>query len=56
MKRFIFTNKGDDEVIGVTDTQSDIVEAIQFFSKIKDLPIEIFMELYDVKEVEKWKK
>ena len=50
MKRFVFTNKGSDEVIGLTDNQEDLIEAIIFFAKIKNLPIEKFLEIYDVKE------
>lgn len=53
MKRFVFTNKGSNEVIGVSDTQRSLQKAIEFFAKIKDLPVDEFIKLYDVKEVKK---
>lgn len=53
MKRFVFTNKGSNEVIGASDTQKSLQKAIEFFAKIKDLPVDEFIKLYDVKEVEK---
>jgi len=51
MKRFIFTIKNAEEVIGLTETQKSLSNAIDFFSKIKDLPVHKFLEIYDVKEI-----
>jgi ribosomal protein S2 len=55
MKRFVFTNKGSNEVIGVSDTQKSLQKAIEFFAQIKDLPVDEFIKLYEVKEVKKEK-
>jgi ribosomal protein S2 len=51
MKKFVFTNKGSDEVIGMTETQEELQEAIEFFAEIKKLPIDEFLKLYDVKQI-----
>jgi ribosomal protein S2 len=51
MKRFVFTCKGSSEVIGLSDTQRSLKEAIDFFSKIKNLSITDFTKIYDVKEI-----
>ena len=53
MKKFIFTNKGSEEVIGVTETQEFLEDAIEFFSTIKDLPVDDFIKIYEVKEIKK---
>jgi hypothetical protein len=53
MGRFIFSIKGGDEVIGLSETQKSLKEAIEFFAKIKNLPIDDFVKLYEVKEVKK---
>jgi ribosomal protein S2 len=55
MKRFVFTNKGSDEVIGLSDTQKSLQKAIEFFAKIKNLPVDEFIKLYNIKEVKKGK-
>jgi ribosomal protein S2 len=55
MKRFVFTNKGSNEVIGVSDTQKSLQKAIEFFAQIKNLPVDKFTSIYDVKEVKKEK-
>jgi hypothetical protein len=52
-KRFVFTNKGSDEVVGISEVPKSQEEAIEFFAKIKKLSIDDFIKLYDVKEVEK---
>jgi hypothetical protein len=52
-KRFVFTNKGSDEVVGMSEVPKSLQEAIEFFAKIKDLPVDNFIGIYDVKEVEK---
>jgi hypothetical protein len=51
MKKFVFTNKGSDEVIGMTDSQKELQGAIEFFAEIKNLPIDEFLKLYDVKQI-----
>jgi hypothetical protein len=51
MKKFVFTNKGSDEVIGLTDSQEELQEAIEFFAEIKKLPVDEFLKLYDVKQI-----
>jgi hypothetical protein len=52
-KRFVFTNKGSDEVVGISEVPKSLQESIEFFAKIKKLSIDDFIKLYDVKEVEK---
>lgn len=52
-KRFVFTNKGSNEVVGTSEVPKSLQEAIEFFAKIKNLPIDGFVKLYNVKEVEK---
>lgn len=53
MKQFIFSIKGSDEVIGLSGTQKSLKDAVEFFAKIKNLPIDEFVKLYEVKEVKK---
>lgn len=53
MKRFVFTNKDSNEVIGTSETPKTLKEAIDFFAKIKDLPVSEFVKIYDVKEIKK---
>ena len=55
MKKFIFTNKGSNEVIGVSETPKSLNKAIEFFAKIKNLPLDDFVKLYEVKEIKKEK-
>jgi hypothetical protein len=52
MKKFIFTNKDSDEIIGLSEVPKSLEESIEFFARIKDLPIQDFVKIYDVKEVE----
>jgi hypothetical protein len=35
----------------MTDSQEELQEAIEFFAEIKNLPIDEFLKLYDVKQV-----
>lgn len=51
MKRFVFTNKGSDEIIGLSEIPKSLEESIEFFAKIKNLPIQDFVKIYDVKEI-----
>ena len=53
MKRFVFTNKGSDEIIGLSEIPKSLEESIEFFAKIKNLPIQDFVKIYDVKEIKK---
>ena len=53
MKKFVFTNKGVNEVIGLSEVPKSLVGAIEFFAKIKNLPVDEFVKIYDVKEVKK---
>ena len=53
MKKFVFTNKGDNEVIGLSEVPKSLEKAIEFFAKIKNLPVDEFVKIYDVKEVKK---
>ena len=53
MKKFVFTNKNSDEVIGLSEVPKSQEEAIKFFAKIKKLSIDNFIKLYDVKEAKK---
>lgn len=52
-KRFVFTNKGSDEVVGISEVPKSQEEAIEFFAKIKNLPIDDFIKIYKVREVKK---
>jgi ribosomal protein S2 len=55
MKKFIFTNKGSNEVIGVSESPKTLQKAIEFFAQIKNLSVDKFTGIYDVKEVKKEK-
>jgi ribosomal protein S2 len=50
MKKFIFTNKGSDEVIGMSEHPKTLQKAIEFFAKIKNLSTNDFIRIYEVKE------
>lgn len=51
MKKYTFTIKSSDEVIGVTESCETLEDAIEYFSKVKDLEIEDFIKIYNVKEI-----
>jgi hypothetical protein len=53
MKRFVFTNRGSNEVIGMSEAPKSHEEAIEFFAKIKKLSIDDFIRIFNVKEVKK---
>lgn len=51
MNKFIFTIKNSDEVIGVSETPKSLKDAVEFFAKIKNLSVDDFIKLYEVKKI-----
>jgi hypothetical protein len=50
MKKYKFVSKRSKEAIGLTEAYT-ISEAVIFFASLKKLPIDTFLEIYEVSEV-----
>lgn len=52
MKKYMFVHKlNPNEIIGLASCDS-LLNAVNYFSSIKQLPIEDFLKIFDVKEYE----